>query len=138
MSNETKGFKAVDVANTRTDIEHVLDHMNAGVFKEKLEIVLSHVVMGVINHGSGKKKGQVTVTLDISQLGENQQVEIEHTLKYKQPTKRGNKAEIDSTSTSFHVGRGGKLSFNQPKEDDNRQYSLEQETDGILARGNQQ
>jgi hypothetical protein len=133
MTDQNKGFSTV--TDTTTDLEHLFENMNAGVFKQKVEAYLNAAAAGVVNHGNGKRKGKVNIQLTIEQVGEGNQVMISHAVQSEIPTKRGKKAEVDTTETSFFVGRGGKITFDQPKEDANSQYSLEQQADGILARG---
>lgn len=122
------------VPSTATDIDHLLETMNAGVFKEKLEAYLSAAASGVVTFGHGKKTGKVVIAFSIKQVGEGDQVILSHTLQSEIPTKRGKKAEIDTTDTPYFVGRGGKMTFDQPKENGAGQYSLEAQADGILRR----
>lgn len=127
-----KGFSTV--TDTMTDIDHLLEHMNGGVFKEKVQAYINAAASGVINHGRGKRNGKVNIQLTFNQVGEGDQVIISHTVQSEIPTKRGKKAEVDTTETNFFVGRGGKVTFDQPKEDDNGQYNLDQQADGLLSR----
>ena len=56
---------------------------------QQVAVALSSVAAGVVEHG---KKGKVTLSFDISQIGESHQVKITHKLDFAQPTKRGQKA----------------------------------------------
>jgi len=62
----------------------------------------------VVDNG---KAGKITITLDISQIGETHQVKVKHKLAYKVPTKRGDRSENTSLDTPMHVGSGGKLTL---------------------------
>lgn len=123
--------------STATDLNHVLDHANAGILREKIEAMISEAARGVVNHGYGRKKGEVTITFKISNFGdpENGQVMLEHELKNSIPTKRGKKTEQDITESVFFAGRGGKLTFEQPKVDDQDQFGLVNKVTGeVLPR----
>lgn len=124
--------------SSSTDLNHFMDHANAGVLREKIEAVLSEVARGVVNHGQGRKKGEVTLTLKISNFGEPErgQVMIEHELKNVIPTKRGKKSEQDITESVFFAGRGGKLTFEQPKVDDQDQFGLVDKATGEVLQRN--
>ena len=128
MRND-KGFTTI--TQTQTDIEHMLNTMNAGVFKEKIEASLNAAAAGVVNVPR-KAKAKVQITLTIEQVGDGSQVIVSHQLSSTIPTNRGQKSEVDVTETPYFVGRGGKLTFNQPEENDQGQYSLEKQADGIL------
>jgi len=132
MMEENKGFSTV--TDTTTDFDHLMEYMNAGVFKQKVEALLSECASGVVNHGNGKQKGKVILTFSLGQVGQGEQVNIQHSIQTATPTKRGKKGETDTTETTFFVGRGGKLTFDQPRSSDNGQYSLDQEADGLLKR----
>lgn len=127
MTDQNKGFSTV--TDTTTDIQHLFEYMNAGVFKQKVEAYLNAAAAGVIQHGN-KKKAKVNLMFTIEQVGEGTQVMIHHTVQSEIPTARGKKAEVDTTETGFHVGRGGKITFAPPKEDANGQFALDQELDG--------
>lgn len=124
-----KGFSTV--SSTMTELEHLFEHMNAGVFKQKVEAHFNNCAAGVINVPR-KAKAKITLTFNIEQVGEGDQIIISHQIEASTPTKRGKKTETDLTETPFFVGRAGKITFDQPKENDNGQYSLEAQADGIL------
>jgi hypothetical protein len=91
-----------------TKVDQFIADLDGGVFEEKLSAILSDVAASVIDHG---KKGTVSITLDIKQIGSSHQVQIDHVLKYKRPTSKGSISEDNSTSTPMHVGTRGALSF---------------------------
>jgi hypothetical protein len=91
-----------------TDVQTFISDLDGGVLEKKLSEILSNVAGAVIEHG---KAGKVALELKFTQIGNSQQVQVEHTLKYVQPTKRGKMAEDNATITPMHVGKRGALSF---------------------------
>lgn len=91
-----------------TDTSQFIADLNGGVFDQQLSHALSDVSMGVVNN---KKAGKIIVTLDITPLGDGNQVAIKHTLDFKKPTSKGSVREDTTTSTPMHVGRQGKLTL---------------------------
>ena len=87
-----------------TDPGELIANLNAGVFADQVGKALSDVAAGVVDHG---KKGQVVITLDMSQIDGSRQVSITHTLKYTTPTKRGKRYEDTSLKTPMHVTANG-------------------------------
>ena len=92
----------------KTDSEIFLSDLDGGVFKEKLEYILSEVALAVTNT---EKKGQVAVIFDFEKIKNSQQVQIGHELKYKKPKERGQITETDKRTTPMHVNRGGRMTF---------------------------
>lgn len=115
----------------QTDVNDFIEELGAGVFKEKLAHILSEAALGTVHFGQGNKKGKVTIELTLQQIGENEQVIVSHKLSNSIPTKRGKKSEEDITETPFYVGKGGVLTINPPKEDNNGQFGLNRERDGV-------
>ena len=117
-----------------TDVKELMESLNAGVFNQKLGLILSDTALGVIHFGGQKRmKGKVIIELSMEQVGENDQVIISHKLSNATPTKRGKKMEEDTTETPFFVGKGGKLTLTPPEETDGGQYQLGQEKDGKVS-----
>ena len=94
--------------STSTDINALLDDLDAGVFREKIARAVSDVAHGVVNHS---KAGEVTIKLSLKQIADSRQVHCDHKVTFVQPTAKGKKSEENTTSTPLHVGRGGKLSL---------------------------
>jgi hypothetical protein len=94
--------------STATDINALLDDLDAGVFREKLGRTLSDVAAGIIATG---KQGKVTVTFTMKQIDDARQVSMSHEVSKVEPTAKGKKTEVNITSTPLHVGRGGKLTL---------------------------
>ena len=97
-------------SNKGTDIYQFLDEADAGNFKERISAALSCTSLGVVSTGDKRKKGKVIVTLEFSQVGESNQVHIDHTVEFKQPTQRGCVSEVHTTSTPMYVNSFGRLS----------------------------
>lgn len=87
-----------------TDLSEFLGSLNAGVFAQQVGRALSDVGAGVIDHG---KKGKVVITLELSQIGESNQVKVNHKLDFVQPTKRGSKREDTALDTPMYVTANG-------------------------------
>jgi hypothetical protein len=114
-----------------TNINDFLGELNGGVFVQKLAHVLSETALATVVHGNGKKKGKVTVEFSFDQVGENEQVIVSHKLLQSMPTKRGKQSMEDTTDTPMFVGKGGTLSVAPPKENNNGQFALNQQNDGV-------
>jgi hypothetical protein len=110
-----------------TNVSDFIGECNAGILNDKLALALSDAAMSQLNHGIGSKKAKVTIEFTFQQMGDNEQVIVSHKLSTSNPTKRGKKFEEDVTDTAFFVGKGGQLTINQPKEDDNGQFALDAE-----------
>lgn len=87
-----------------TDTSEFINSLNAGVFAQQIGKALSEVAAGVVDHN---KKGSVVITLELSPIGESNQVKINHKLDYKQPTKRGTKREDTALDTPMYVTANG-------------------------------
>ncbi|EOI1568027.1 hypothetical protein ACMGRR_001740 [Pseudomonas aeruginosa] len=88
----------------KTDVNDFFSSLNAGVFANQIGTALSDVGSGVVEFG---KKGKVVITLELSQIGESNQVKINHKLDYKVPTKRGSRSEDTALDTSMYVTPNG-------------------------------
>lgn len=87
-----------------TDTSEFINSLNAGVFAQQVGRALSDVAAGVVEHG---KKGKLTLTFELSQIGESNQVKINHKLDFTQPTKRGSKREDTALDTPMYVTPNG-------------------------------
>lgn len=94
-----------------TSIEQLFEELDAGVFGDRLALALADTALGVVATGDKKKRGKVTITFDIGQVGETNQVQIDHTIEYKKPTHRGSQSEVHGTATVMYVGARGKLTI---------------------------
>ena len=119
------------MSDSKTNVDDFVGELNAGMFKEKLGLLLSQAALGTIINGTGNKKGKVTVEFSFIQIGENEQVVVSTKLSHSTPTKRGKKTEEDCTDTPMFVGKGGVLTIDQPKESYSGQFGLDAQQDGI-------
>ena len=87
-----------------TDTTEFINSLNAGVFADQVGRALSDVAAGVVEYG---KKGKVVITLELSQIGESNQVKINHKLDFAQPTKRGTRREDTALDTPMYVTSNG-------------------------------
>ncbi len=90
-----------------TDVNHFLQHLDGGVFEQKIASKLSEVALGVMIH---EKKGKLVLTFDLENIGSSQ-VGIAHTIQFQVPTKYGHRGETNKTTTPMHVGNAGKMTF---------------------------
>jgi hypothetical protein len=90
------------------NIDQTLNDLDSGMFMSKVSSALSQVALGVIKQG---KKGKVTLTLDLSRIGESASIQVDHTLSYEKPTLRGRVREEDKTSTPLQVAPDGAVMF---------------------------
>lgn len=93
---------------TTTDVNALLDDLDAGIFREKIAQALSDVAHGVVEYS---KAGKVVITLDLKQIADSRQVDMSHKLTYVAPTAKGKRSEENTTKTPLYVGRGGKLTL---------------------------
>lgn len=95
------------------DGSEMLQDLDAGVFCQKFSRVLAEVAIAACEHG---RKGEVTLTFSMKQMGDSSQVMLSHSIKKSKPTRRGTAKEDDTTATPMYVGPNGTLSvmpFNQ-------------------------
>ena len=83
-----------------------LQELDAGLFASKVNHALAQCALGVVEHG---RKGEVVITLKMQRIGESHQIQLEHKLAFKAPTRRGRRTEEDTTATPLHVNKGGAL-----------------------------
>lgn len=91
-----------------TDMSELLGQLNAGVFEQQVNRVMSDLAANVVTH---RKKGKVVLTFSMKQIAESNQVHVTHSIKSEIPTMRGRIMEEHTTDTPLHVGRGGTLSI---------------------------
>lgn len=121
MSNE----KSKPNLNERhTNVQDFIASLGAGTVEKKLGMLLSMVAEGTVLHGAGKKTGKVTIDLTLQQVGVNSQVTVVSKVTHSTPTPHGKKSEDDTTMSVMHVGKGGKLTEEAPREDYDGQFSL--------------
>lgn len=114
------------MSNTKTNVNNFIGELGAGAFALKLAYILSEAALNQMNFGQGNKKSKVNIEFSFQQMGDNEQVIISHKLSKSLPTKRGKKTEEDTTESVFFVGKGGVMTIEPPKEDNNGQFGLTQ------------
>jgi hypothetical protein len=97
-----------DIKKNLTDMNQLMEELDASVFKGKIERALSDAALGVTTHG---RAGKVVITFDIDPIGDSDQVNLKHKLVYAIPTKRGKSMEEDATSTPMYVGGRGRMTL---------------------------
>lgn len=117
--------------STATNVDDFIGELNSGILKDQLAAILSETALATVLHGKGNKKGKVNIELTFAQIGENEQVVVSAKLSKSAPTARGKKYEENITDTSMFVGKGGRLTIDQPKEDNNGQFALNQQSEGV-------
>lgn len=122
-----------DIEKTTTDLAHVLGHINAGILASQIEATLSDVAMNVVNHG-GKTPGRVDIKLEIRNYGKNEdQIEVTAKIFMQKPKRYGVASETVGSEAIFFVGRGGKITYEQPLQAESGQLSLQQQRDGVVT-----
>lgn len=91
-----------------TDVNELLDDLDAGVFREKIARALSDAAAGCVQHG---KAAKVVLSFDLKQIADSRQVDMSHKLTYSIPTAKGKRGEENTTKTPLYVGTRGKLSL---------------------------
>jgi len=90
------------------DVTEILNELDAGVFASKVGRALADTALAVTEHS---RDGKVVIELKLHRIGESNQVNIVHKVKYDRPTKRGKVTEEDATETPMHVGPRGRLTM---------------------------
>ena len=104
---------------SKPTFEEIIGELDAGIFTSKVTSALKMVALGVVENS---KKGQVTIVLDLDQIGDSSSVQVKHTLKFNKPTKNGKATEENTTSTAMYVDKDGYLTI-----------SLQTQTDLFVA-----
>jgi hypothetical protein len=97
-------------------LNETIDELDAGLFMQQVEAALKEVALGVIRND--KKKGSVTLVLELDRIGESDSVTVNHTLKFNKPTRRGKATEEMTTSTLMYVNNLGYLTISPQTQDD--------------------
>jgi hypothetical protein len=98
------------------NITDTLGELDAGIFMQQLEAALKEVALGVIR--CDKKKGSVTMVLELDRIGESDSVTVNHTLKFNKPTRRVKQTEEATTSTPMYVNNLGYLTISPQTQED--------------------
>lgn len=103
------------MTDTKPDLIDMLGEFDAGLFVDKTLAFLKDAAIGVIATG---KKGNITIALDLEQIGSTHSVQVKHTLKYTRPTLNGKLTEENTTSTPMYVDNQGYLSVSPWTQED--------------------
>ena len=85
-----------------TDTIDFFQSLNAGVFAGQIGHALSDVGAAVADPDI-KGKGKVVITLELSQIGDSNQVKVDHKLVFTTPTRKGERIEKTATNTPMYV-----------------------------------
>ena len=91
-----------------TELTRFIGNLGGGSIEQMLAQIISDVADGVITTG---KKGEATLKLSFSQIGESRQVKVEHKLTYKEPTRKGSRSEEHTTDTPMYVNLNGTVTM---------------------------
>lgn len=92
--------------NRNTPLDEFLSDLDAGILEQQLSAALSDVAEAVIFTG---KAGKISVTFNVAQIKNFDQVEIKHSLNISKPTTRGKQSEEVAGETPMYVHKGGVL-----------------------------
>lgn len=105
-----------------TKVNEFLEELDGSNFQNKFANIISDVAMSVINQ---HRPGKVTLTFNVKQLGDSDQVIIDHKIEYKRPTAKGSIGEDDSTQTPMYVNKGGRLTLFPDEEDQQSLFGVD-------------
>ncbi len=105
----------------QTNVVDFIGELEAGIFQERMAIMLSEAALGAVMHN---RKGKVTVSFDIARVNESGQVMVSANLKNTKPTKRGSITEEVKSDTPMWVAKGGVITIEQPTEELSGQFTL--------------
>lgn len=91
-----------------TDATQFISELSGGTLADQLCAAISAVAQCSVANG---KKGKVSLTLDISKIGDSNQVEISHTLAFVEPTSKGKRSEDTNSKTPMHLNAGGDVTL---------------------------
>ena len=98
-----------------TKVGEFMANLDAGLFEKKLGVALSDVAAAVVDHNAA---GEVNVKFTIKRIGNSASVVVAHALSFKRPTDKGQRGEINTTSTPMHIGNGGQMTLYPQDQDD--------------------
>lgn len=120
---------------TWTNVDDFLEGLNAGLFKQMVASTLSSAALGAIQYGDKKRGSKVTLEFTINRLNDNEhcdQLRIRHKVSRTICTPTGDKGENSTTESVMFVGRGGRMTEDQPTESHTGQLSLASSQKGDL------
>lgn len=121
MSEQEKGNLKME--DRITNFPQLMQQLDGGVLSNVAGLALSNVARAA---SASDKKGKFTIEFNIKAVGTNlDMVEITAKMNVTEPkTGHGNKKEDFLYTSMAHIGKGGKLTYDKPKEDVNHQMQL--------------
>ncbi len=123
MSKQEAGNLSIEDRNT--NFPKLMQELDGGVIANVAGLALSNVARAV---SYSDKQGEVKMTLKLKPMGtNNEMVEITANMSVKEPKiGYGTKSEDFQYTSIAYVGKGGKLTYDRPKEDIHGQTLIEE------------
>ena len=96
------------MSDNKTNVAEFVSELQAGVFEQQIATAINSVAGSTVEHG---RQGEVVIKLKFKHIPNTAQVNIEHSLSFKKPTKRGSSSEDLTYDTPMYVGKGGKVTI---------------------------
>ncbi|AUR96783.1 hypothetical protein NVP1232O_49 [Vibrio phage 1.232.O._10N.261.51.E11] len=122
MSEQEKGNLKIE--NNNTNYPMLMQQLDGGVTGDVIGAMLTKLGLAVKNTD---RAGKLTITIDVKpgNSADNSFLNFNTGLKISEPKlSKGSKVEDSYYGSIVFVGRGGKLTYDRPKEDVNGQNSL--------------
>ncbi|HDY7840662.1 hypothetical protein [Vibrio navarrensis] len=122
MSTQEAGNLSLE--DRTTNFPKLMQQLDGGVISNVVGLALSNVARAV---SYSDKQGNVKIDLKLKPMGtNNEMVEITVNMSVKEPkTGFGTKSEDFQYTSIAYVGKGGKLTYDRPKEDIRGQLVIE-------------
>lgn len=122
MSTQEAGNLSLE--DRTTNFPKLMQQLDGGVISNVVGLALSNVARAV---SYSDKQGNVKLDLKLKPMGtNNEMVEITVNMSVKEPkTGFGTKSEDFQYTSIAYVGKGGKLTYDRPKEDIRGQLVIE-------------
>ncbi|HDY7488189.1 TPA: hypothetical protein RQK89_003704 [Vibrio vulnificus] len=122
MSTQEAGNLSLE--DRTTNFPKLMQQLDGGVISNVVGLALSNVARAV---SYSDKQGNVKIDLKLKPMGtNNEMVEITVNMSVKEPkTGFGTKAEDFQYTSIAYIGKGGKLTYDRPKEDIRGQLVIE-------------
>lgn len=123
MSKQEAGNLSLE--ERTTNFPKLMQELDGGVISNVVGLALSNVARAV---SYSDKQGSVKMDLKLKPMGtNNEMVEITVNMSVKEPkTGFGTKSEDFQYTSIAYVGKGGKLTYDRPKEDIHGQAAIEE------------
>lgn len=122
MTEKEKGNLSVE--ERTTNFPKLMQELDGGVIANVLGLALSNVARAV---SYSDKQGQVKLDVKLKPMGTNNEMaELVCSISVKEPkSSYGTKSEDFQYSSVAFIGKGGKLTYDRPKEDVQGQLNIE-------------